>query len=209
MGDQLLADFCAVRTSVQRGVVASSRKKLHSHWAIWARFYGTLGLPSDLEGVRDPIPLLQIFGHRVRTGEYAIHSAKLRKRLVEQYLRSVGQAFASMGAHDIRLDARRKTDFRLGRQLRSYMREDSPPTRVKPIPLLVIMDTCKRLQRGSTKDRFIADLILMGFHYLLRPGEYCASGIDSESTPFRMQDATIYKNQRRLTLPCRRVPNRS
>ena len=176
-------------------MVASSRRKLHSHWTVWARFCGTLGLPSDLEGVRDPIPLLQIFGHRVRSGEYAIHGAGIRKRSVEQYLRSVGQVFAGMEAHDIKPDALGKTDYRLGRQLRSYTREDPPPTRVKPIPLPVIMATCNRLHRGSVKENLTADLIMMGFYYLLRPGEYCAGGTDSESTPFRFQDAMIYRYQ--------------
>jgi len=87
----------------------SNAHKLHIDWAVWARFCGTLGLQADLEDVQDPIPLLQIFAHRVRTGEYAIHGARVRKRSVEQYLRSMGQAFASMGAKDIRLDSLGKT----------------------------------------------------------------------------------------------------
>ena len=51
-------------------------------------------------------------------------------------------------------------------------------------PLPVITATFNRLRKSSRKEHLLEDLILLGFYYLLRPGEYYAGGTDSDSTPF-------------------------
>ena len=192
------ADYAVVREAVHRGVVPSTRRKMHSHWGVWTTFCGSLGIPPALEGIRDPVPLLQLFAHRIRTGEYALKGDRIRKRSVEQYLRSVGQAFSCVGAPDIRFGDDGKLDFRLSRQLRSYMKEDPPPTRVKPLPIPILMHCYMSLRHGTEKEQLIADLIFMAFYYLLRPGESCAGGTDAPTTYFRYKDATLYQDQRRV-----------
>jgi hypothetical protein len=57
---------------------------------------------------------------------------------VEGALRTVGQAFTSVGALDPRLTQRGSTEFRLSRQLRGYSKADPAPNRVKPVPVDVI-----------------------------------------------------------------------
>ena len=54
-------------------------------------------IPTDLRGIRDTIPLLQIFPHKVRTGVLVVHHKPVHKQSLEQYIRSVGQIFAAVG----------------------------------------------------------------------------------------------------------------
>ena len=58
------------------------------------------------------------------------------------------------------------------------------------------MHCYRALQRGTAKEKVIADLILLAFYYLLCPGEYSVGGTDCDSTPFKVQDATVYENAR-------------
>jgi hypothetical protein len=50
-----------------------------------------------------------------------------KSRTVEGALRTVGQAFTSVGALDPRLTQRGSTEFRLSRQLRGYSKADPAP----------------------------------------------------------------------------------
>jgi hypothetical protein len=135
-----------------------------------------------------------MFAHRVRTGQLAADGRPVRKRTVEQYLRSVAQIFASVGARDPRHDHLGHTDFRLARQFRSYDKQDPPPTRVRPVPLQLLLhlhDSVTQLPTATDRQRAVSDLALMAFFFLLRPGEYCKSGPDTESHPFRLRDVTF------------------
>ncbi len=80
---------------------------------------------------------------------------------------------AHMGFDDPRLQPSGKLDLRLSHLLSVYNKADPPPARVKPIPLTLIRHTFA-LQRQSTHPlgRAIADMLMLGFFYLLRPGEY-------------------------------------
>ena len=109
------------------GVSAGYAQMQRSHWTVWEGFCAGIGLDPKLQNVKDPVPFLQIFAHRVRRGELAIRGKGVRRGTVDGYVRSVGQVLASLGANDPRHDQYGKTDFRLSRQLRSYEREDPPP----------------------------------------------------------------------------------
>jgi len=146
----------------------------------------------------DPIPLLRLFAHRYRLGTLAPSGARVRSRTVENALRAVGQTVATLGSPDPRLQPSGRLDLRLHRLLKAYSKEDDPPSRVKPIPLPIIAHavTICHLQRSS-KQLAIADMLLLGFFFLLRPGEYAASA-NPDSTPFRLRDIHVYRNQQRL-----------
>jgi hypothetical protein len=103
----------------------------------------------------------------------------------------VGQTFTSLGTGDPRLTASGKQDFRLARQLRSYTRADAPPKRVKPIPLVVLLNIMglALAALANVGNLAVADMIAIAFFLLLRPGEYTAPGGDS--TPFRLQDVNL------------------
>jgi hypothetical protein len=117
---------------------------------------------------------------------------------VEDTLRAIGQTFARLGSPDIRKDAFGDIDFRVGRQTRAYKKEDSPPKRVKPIPILILTLILAQAY-GRTRDDgsiAIADMITIAFFYLLRPGEY--TGTTSDDAAFRVEDIVLYIQDRRL-----------
>ena len=174
-------------SGVSTGYATANR----TYWTQWEGFCSRLQLDPHLTHVRDPIPFLQIFAHRVRTGDLAVHGQRVRKRQVEQYLRAVGQGLSGLGARDPRHDAHGKTDFRLSRQLRSYTREDPPPAQVKPLPTPVLHDVFSHHFRGDARSQCLADIVWTGFFFLLRPGKHCNAGADNDSAPFRLCDVTV------------------
>jgi hypothetical protein len=116
---------------------------------------------------------------------------------VEGALRAVGQAFAALGNKDPRLLPSGKLDLHLSRQLSAYNKQDPPPTRVKPIPFPILEQTTATCYRANTPaSSTITDMLLLGFFFLLRPGEYAYT--DEEATPFRLQDVHLMVHNRRL-----------
>ena len=102
---------------MRHGISASRCRANITVWIKWNAFTSWLGVAADLSYVSEPIPILQIFAHRVRSGVLEAKGQPIKKRSVEQHLRSVGQIFASVGAQDPRLDQLGKLDFRLRRQI--------------------------------------------------------------------------------------------
>ena len=152
-----------------------------------------------LQEYEDPIPFLQVFARRYRTGELAPKHKPVRGRTVEDALRGIGQAFAHVGAPDPRNNDRGQMDFRLARQLAAYKKQDPPPHRVKPVPapiLQFVLSNAYRTQDPAA--RCTADMITLAFFFLLRPGEY--TGTKSESTPFRRCDVALFLGPRKLNL---------
>ena len=114
-------------------------------------------------------------------------------------LRAVGQTLANLGFADPRLLPSGKLTFRLSRQLSCYSRSDPPPSRVKPIPVTVLQHTCHLLRLSNhIRNTTLADMLTLGFFFLLRPGEY-ASSTNPDSTPFRLQDIHLWRHNTKLT----------
>jgi hypothetical protein len=109
----------------------------------------------------------------------------------------VGQAFASVGSADPRLTIAGSTEFRLGRQLRGYTREDPPPSRTKPIPISVLHHVLSITMQDDIPGQAVADMIAIAFFFLLRPGEYTAPTADN--TPFKLNDVQFWVGMRRVT----------
>jgi hypothetical protein len=110
----------------------------------------------------------------------------------------VGQTFSTLGQSDPRLLPLGKLDLRLSRQLSAYKKEDPPPTCVKPIPFPILADAITFCYRANTsKTNAIADMILLGFFFLLCPGEYAYTS-NPDADPFRLCDAHLLINDRRL-----------
>jgi hypothetical protein len=102
----------------------------------------------------------------------------------------VGQAFAAVGAQDPRLNAHGKLDFRLSRIIRSWKREDPPTKRKKPVPVAALDEATHHARRtNSTAAQIIADLVWIGFFWLLRPGEYLFTA--TGQAPFRLNDVSL------------------
>jgi len=99
---------------------------------------------------------------------------------------------------DPRLTTSGKLDIRLSRQLSAYKKEDPPPHRVKPIPLPIIGYAADMCRLANTPySNALADMLLLGFYFLLRPGEY-ARTTNTEASPFRLCDVHLMINDHRL-----------
>jgi hypothetical protein len=152
----------------------------------------------DLQDIQNPIALFQVYLQRYRVGTIAPSGRPVRSRTVEDSLRAIGQTFAALGAPDPRLDQHGSIDFRIQRQLRGYSRADPPPNRVKPIPVQILRHVAALASAPSATfgNQAIADMIILAFFFLLRPGEY--TGTPSDTTPFTLQDVQLWIGQQRF-----------
>lgn len=192
-------DLSLAQADVAAGVVPSRASAALGHWATWCEYCSVLRLDPTLQKHEDPVPFLQVFLYRYRTGIIAPSRQQVRSRTVEDALRSVGQAFTSVGSLDPRKDSRGSIDFRLQRQLACYKKQDPPPNRVKPIPVQLLRQVMTTaLSAQSAFCQSVADMICLAFFFLLRPGEY--TGTKSESTPFRLCDTQLFIGPVRLNL---------
>jgi hypothetical protein len=92
-------------------------------------------------------------------------------------------------------------DFRLAALYQSWAKSDEPPRRVKPLPLTLLTQTIALAEQEHTATACaIADCLILGFYFLLRPGEYL--GVPNETTDnlFRLRDLTLWIGSRALDL---------
>lgn len=190
--NELGADLGLIQEAVRSGVTSKRANAADNHWERWASFCLENNFDPYLRDVEDPVPLLQVFGQRYRDGRIAPSGRAVRSRTVEDAIRAVGQTFASVGSKDVRKDAHGGIDFRLKRQLRGYKKADAPPHRVKPIPVTLILHIIAMAfgAAGTVAKQAIADMIVIAFFFLLRPGEY--TGTSSDDAPFRMCDVSLF-----------------
>ncbi len=192
------SELSLIAQDVALGVCLSRANASETTWSIWRTFCTQLNQDPTLSNLHDPIPLLQLFAHRYRLGSLAPRQTPVRGRAVGDALRAVGQTLAGLGHADPRLQPLGKLEFRLSRQLTAYNKQDPPPSRVKPIPINIIRQACN-LARLTTHPMHhaMADMLILGFFFLLRPGEYAYTA-NPDSTPFRLCDLNLMVGNRRL-----------
>ena len=79
---------------------------------------------------------------------------------------------------------------RLQLQLRCYSRQDPPPSRFKPIPVQVLRRLTYVAAASNDQElQTVAEMIIIAFFFLLRPGEDI--GTISDSSLFCMSDVTF------------------
>jgi len=196
---QFSRDFGLAQADVAAGVVSSRAAAAEAHWTRWCKYCQELGLDPTLQKFQDPIPFIQVFMYRYRTGVIAPRNKGVRSRTVEDAARAVGQTFSSVGSPDPRLNSSGKIDFRIQRQLSCYTKQDPPPNRVKPIPVPILQRILAIALMGHSRFNIaVGDMIAIAFFFLLRPGEHTGSG--SESTPFRLADVQLFHGPVRLNL---------
>jgi hypothetical protein len=105
----------------------------------------------------------------------------------------MGQAYVILMCLDPLKDGHGGIDFHIQRQIKAYKKDDDPPKRVNPIPILIIIYILAQAYGDQRKDNEVvmADTITIDFFFLLRPGEYTRTM--SNDAPFRLQDVTIYR----------------
>jgi hypothetical protein len=191
-------ELSVIQKITAAGVTAGRQHSTDTTWDIWQHFCESLHYDPFLTAIHDPIPLLQIFAHRYSTGILAPSGSPVRSRTVEAALRAVGQTLATLGNRDPRLQPSGKLDLRLSRQLSVYKKLEPPPSRVKPIPFHIIARTAELCRiANTTQSHAIADMLVLGFFFLLRPGEYACTYND-EASPFRYCDVHLMIGNRRL-----------
>lgn len=201
IGTRFRNHFSIAQKTVSKGVSSGRASSAIKHYQQWLSFTDELGLDPFLEAFTDKVPFLQVFGQRIREGELALNKDPIRARSVEDYLRSVAQTFLAMGSDDPRLNTAGKTDFRISRMIAAWKKEDPPANRVKPIPIQVIRRIAfiaQSLPEDAHTLRATADMIIIAFFYLLRPGEYTDS--PSDTTPFSFGDVQLLLGHQRLDL---------
>lgn len=200
ISDAFRRDYRVVQLTLRSAVVPGRAQSSDVHWDVWLQFCASLGIDPFLRTTTDPIPLLQVFAARYRSGIIAPSHRPVRSRTVEDALRSVGSSLTSMGAPDPRLDRHGSIDRRLHRLLQAYTRSDSPPSRVKPVPvrlLFAVTTLAFHPTTGTPASQATADMAIIAFFFLLRPGEYTGG---RSPNPFRLQDVQIFIGSRRLPL---------
>jgi hypothetical protein len=118
---------------------------------------------------------------------------------VEEALRAVGENLA-LDLGDPRLAPGGGYVPRLKHFLASYKRDDPAPNRAWPVNV-TILQSCHVLAAGDPYYHHVADLAIIAFFFLCRPGEYAQSthGDGGRSSPFRLADITFFNsNGRRL-----------
>jgi hypothetical protein len=192
------ADLRIVDEKIRLGVTSKRAKAADAHWGRWETFCLANNIDPFMRNIEDPVPILQVFAQRYRDGRIAPRKNAVRSDTVSDAIRAVGQTFSRLGAKDIRKDAYGEIDFRIYRQFRAYTKEDSPSTRVKPVPIIIIIYILHQAF-GATPlpDRqAVADMCTIAFYFLLRPGEY--TGTTSDDSPFRLADVALHIGSRRL-----------
>jgi hypothetical protein len=98
-----------------------------------------------------------------------------------------------LGYRDPRLNELGKQDFRITRMLASFTKADPPPHRVKPVPIAVLRNVAATAAASQCPvQQATADMILLAFFFLLRPGEYTAKAETTESKPFLFENVQLF-----------------
>jgi len=183
---------------VALGVSLQRANATDSTWSTWLDFCTSLNIDPTLHSADDPILPLQLFAHRYRRGQISPSRTAVRGRTVGDAVRAIGQTLSNLGYSDPRLLPSGKLNFRLSRQLQSYNKQDPPPSRVKPIPTSVLLRSITLLRLSNhPRATALADMLTLGFYFLLRPGEYALTS-NPESTPFRLQDVHLHIGNTRI-----------
>ena len=114
-GNRIRRDFSTAQKTAATRVSAGQATYTNTAWNIWVGFTAGLGLNPFVQTIKDKVPILQIFAHRVRSGELAANGNPVRAQTAEDYIRFVAQTFQHVGTKDPRLNSAGKQDFCLQR----------------------------------------------------------------------------------------------
>jgi len=108
---------------------------------------------------------------------------------VEEYLRTVGEEIASLGTQNPRLDLAGNVVPGIKQLQQAWSNEDPPPERVKPIPLQLIRHVAHHSDLADPFQAAVVDALIIGFFYMLRPGEHTWDRKNHH--PFRFCDTSF------------------
>ena len=178
----------------QPAVAAKTAKQKQSHFASWTEFCESEGQDPGLRTIpeqEDRLCWLLTYGLRYRQEGRADHP--VRSKTVADALVAIAQGISHLGYADPRY---KKTTNQLDTVYKDFLKnladEDSPATRAYPANTTIIRKliqiTDLQHHRDGPLNCLAVDLIIIGFFWLLRPGEYLKGSSDGRTTPFKIQD---------------------
>ena len=183
-------DFRAAQEARRDCVTPKRSKEKDSHWRIWQKFCHQIDSDPLLQGITDKLPFLTVFAVRLREGTITPSGNSITARSVEDYLVTVGEEIASLGAGNPRLDPAGKLLPQLAQLQKAWRNADPPPTRVKPVPIELVQHAVNVLTAANTELSLATrDMLIIGYFYLLRPGEHTKNS--EYNHPFRLMDTSF------------------
>ena len=161
------ANYNAAQQDITKSFLSTVFNKDVTAWCQWQHFCSWIQISPDLEGIEDPIPLLHIFADCVCDVLLSAQGHPIKKLLVKQCIRLIGKMFTSVGSNNPHHKCMKKLDFWLGRHLAPYKKEDSPPTRVRPLQVNVMQALDTTAQGTTPMNTAIGDLTLVSFFFFL------------------------------------------
>lgn len=187
--DAFLRDLSSADQARRASVGTKRSSAQDGHWSQWEYYCHTLDIDPYLQTYTDKLPFLQVFAFRLRQGHLTPSGKPVKSRTVEDFLRSVGAEIASLGSQNPRLDLAGNVVPGIRQLQTAWSKEDPPPERVKPIPLQLIRHVVHRLDLTDDFASAIADALIIGFFYMLRPGEHTWDRKNHH--PFRFCDTSF------------------
>ena len=130
--------FYSVVHDIAKGLSASQTAATNEKCTKWAEFCQDLDLNPLLILHRDPVHILNTFARHYWTLSLAPSIRHILSHTVGDYIRSIVQVLAAMGAPYPCLKSQGEIDIRLRFKYWCYSKNDPPTNRVKPTPLQVL-----------------------------------------------------------------------
>ena len=171
-------------------------------WARWCSFCDSVGREPSLRDVPSPetrLSYLLVFGLRHRRAQTSRTGKPVRASTVADALLAVGKGIAALGVPDPRKEA--PGSERLHPLLADFYgameRADDASTRAHPANTSVLRRVATDAAlAGDRAALHASDLCVVGFYWLLRPGEYLYTRASGRCRAFRLQDVAFVANGR-------------
>ena len=102
--------FSTATEDIREGLSVGQATAADGHWTKWAYFCARAALDPLLVTYNDPLPILNAFSRKYRTGNIVLNSCAVQSRTVEDAIWWIGQAIAMLGAKDPRMTSTRNID---------------------------------------------------------------------------------------------------
>ena len=159
-------------------------------------------LIANFENISDHTTMMEGQHVPVHNGIISTSSKAVRADTVSNAICSVGQMFLWIGTHDPRLSLfTGKINFRIARMVTGWTKDDLPPSRVQPCPIILVdflLNLAYSTDNTNPAKVAHADMIYLTFFLLLRPGRYTRTTNDDAA--FTLSNVWLHIGQCHLNL---------